>query len=145
MDQQAVGRTGLRDWIFAKWSGAGSSCPEAGIGSDGPRGTGFDREHLHLRPVVWELTTTIEANNVCPGYGGRSSAAPQFAANGDGEAATFVPTTEDPIEKTHQSFLIGPGSLRTSHISRARAANTNRLHQAGTQSRRQAESFPGSY
>jgi hypothetical protein len=37
-----------------------------------------------------------------------------------------VPTTEDPIEKTHQSLLVEPGSLRTSHISRARAANTNR-------------------
>ncbi len=68
-------------------------------GGDRPSGAGFDREHLHLRPVVRELTTAIEANNVCPGYGGRGSAVAQFAANGNGETATFVPTTEDPVSR----------------------------------------------
>jgi hypothetical protein len=29
------------------------------------------------------------------------AAAAQFAAHGDGKAATFAPTTEDPVEDTH--------------------------------------------
>jgi hypothetical protein len=63
---------------------------------------GLGREHLHLRPVVWELSTTVEANNVCPGYGRCCDAAAQFAAHGNGEAVPFVPTTENQIEQTHK-------------------------------------------
>ena len=63
------------------------------------------REHPHLRPVVWELATAIEANNVSPGDGRCSCAAPQLAADGDGEAAPFVPTAEDDVEQTHRALL----------------------------------------
>jgi hypothetical protein len=39
------------------------------------------------------------------GYQRCRSAAPQFAAHADGEAAPFVPTTEDQIEQTHTPLL----------------------------------------
>src|ERR1035438_10462044 len=77
----------------------------------------------------------------------------QFAAHGDGEAAPFVPTTEDQIEQTHKSSLDSSGDgrrsqlraetvfgylsgyldCRTGCVKRARVPSTNRLHQAGTQ------------
>src|ERR1035438_384713 len=80
-------------------------------GNDGdglcrPRSLGLGREYLHLRPVIRELAAAIEANNVGPGYGGCCSSAAQFASHGDGEAAPFVPTTEDQIEQTHKPSSI---------------------------------------
>ena len=52
------------------------------------------------------MPAAIEANNVSPGYGGCCSAGAQLAARGDGEAAPFVPTTEDQIEQTHKPSSI---------------------------------------
>jgi hypothetical protein len=85
-------------WVFAYGPAQASSRLETGNGGDGlccPRSAVFGREHLHLRPVVRELAAAIEADNVSPGYGGCCSAAAQLAADGDREAAPFVPTTED--------------------------------------------------
>ena len=42
---------------------------------------------------------------VSPGDGRCSCAAPQLAADGDGEAAPFVPTTEDHVQQTHRALL----------------------------------------
>ncbi len=75
-------------------------------GSAAPAAWGFGREDLHLRPVVRELAAAIKANHVYPGYGSCCSAAAQFAAHGDREAAAFVPTTEDQIEQTHKPSSI---------------------------------------
>src|ERR1035437_2541146 len=164
--QQIVRRTGCEGrWVFREClpqANPKSSHLETGNDGDGlcrPRSSGFGRDYLHLRPVVRELAAAIEANNVSPGYGGCCTGAAQLAAHGDGEAARFVPTTEDQIEQTHKPSSIEAtthaasrhfslvsksenpvsnisGRFRTGYVNRARVASTNRLHQAKTQSRR---------
>src|ERR1035437_263883 len=84
-----------------------------GYGLCRPRCVGVGREDLHLRPVVRELTAAIQANNICPCYGGCCNAAAYFAAYGDGEAAPFVPTTEDQIEQTHKPPRLKQRSMPT--------------------------------
>jgi len=54
-------------WVFANGPAQASSRLETGNDGDGlcrPRSAVFGREHLHLRPVVRELTATIEADHV---------------------------------------------------------------------------------
>src|ERR1039458_9831661 len=89
-------------------------------GSAAPAAWGFGREDLHLRPVVRKLAAAIKANYVYPGYGSCCSAAAQFAAHCDREAAAFVPTTEDQIEQTHK-----PSSIEATHQAASR--NSARL------------------
>src|ERR1017187_3858176 len=96
-------------WVFPNGPAQASSRLETGNDGDGlrrPGSVGFGREDLHLRPVVRELAAAIKANHVCPGYGRCCRAAAHFAAHGDGEAAPFVPTTEDQIEQTHKPSSI---------------------------------------
>jgi hypothetical protein len=110
-------------WVFPNGPAQASSRLETGNDGDGlsrPRSVGFGREDLHLRPVVRELAAAIKANHVCPDYGSCCSAAAQFAAHGDREAAAFVPTTEDQIEQTHK-----PSSIEATHQAASR--NSARL------------------
>ena len=148
--------------VFANGPAQASSHFETRNDGDGlcrPRSAGLGHEPLQLRPVVRELAAAIEANHVCPCHGCCCNAAAQLAAHGDGEGAPSVPTTEDHIEQTHKSssieaaihaasrhfrsspkartrFRVLSGRFRTGRVNRARAASTNRLHPAKTQSGR---------
>ena len=99
-------RLGLREWPSAK----ASSRLETGNDSDGlcrSRSAVFGREHLHLRPVVRELTAAIEANNVSPCHGCCCSAAAQLAAHGNGKLQRLC---QQP--KTRSNTLISPPRLK---------------------------------
>jgi len=108
--QDIVRRTGREArWGSANDPALGSSHFETGSDGDGlfrPRSPGSGREHLHLRPVVRELSAAIEPDDVSSGYGGYCSITTQLAAHSYGEATPLMPTTEDPVEKIHKPSSI---------------------------------------
>src|SRR5664279_4521598 len=81
--QDIVRRTGREArWGSANDPALGSSHFETGSDGDGlfrPRSPGSGREHLHLRPVVRELSAAIEPDDVSSGYGGYCSITTQLA------------------------------------------------------------------